>query len=96
MPGVYRKKNCPQCGVEHRGRGQFCSQACSNKHREVKPETREKLKAIAQDHAAQTSARVKKEAEDLRKKKRGEYVLQEDDWYVLPEGDGVDDDGLVL
>lgn len=97
MPGVYRKKNCPHCGKEHRGRGQFCSQACSNSHREVKPETRAKLSEIQQEYAAQTSARLKKEHEDERKRKRGEYVLQDEDWFIMPEGDGMsDDDGLVL
>jgi hypothetical protein len=95
MPGVYRKKNCPHCGVEHRGRGLFCSIACSNSHREVKQETREKIKAIALDHGAITAARNVKRGEDNEKRARGEYVLQEDDWYVLPPVDD-EDDGITL
>lgn len=95
MPGVYRKKNCPQCGVEHRKRGQFCSIACSNSFREVKPETRQKLSEIQTDYSAQTIARNIKRGEDNAKRERGEYVLQEDDWYVLPPVDD-EDDGLIL
>lgn len=95
MPGVYRKKNCPQCGVEHRKRGQFCSIACSNSFREVKPETRQKLSEIQTDYSAQTTARNIKRGEDNAKRERGEYVLQEDDWYVLPPVDD-EDDGLIL
>lgn len=95
MPGVYKKKNCPNCGKEHRGRGQFCSIACSNSFREVKPETKAKLSEIQLDHSAQTIARNRKRGEDNAKRERGEYVLQEDDWYVLPPGDD-DDDGLTL
>jgi hypothetical protein len=95
LPGVYRKKNCPHCGIEHRGRGQFCSVACSNSHREVKPETRAKISEIQQDHAAQTAARMRKQHADNNKRKAGEYVLQEDDWYVLPPSDD-EDDGVVL
>jgi hypothetical protein len=95
MPGVYRKKNCPQCGIEHRGRGQFCSIACSNSYREVKPETREKISTVQQEYAAQTAARLKKQHEDERKRKAGEYVLQDEDWCIIPPG-GDEDDGLIL
>ena len=34
MPGVYKKKNCPYCGVEHRKRGPFCSKSHANLHRD--------------------------------------------------------------
>lgn len=34
MPGVYREKECPTCGVKHRKKGQFCSKTCSNKGRD--------------------------------------------------------------
>jgi hypothetical protein len=42
-----------------------------------------------------TAARQKKIGQDNEKRARGEYVLQEDDWYVLPPTDE-DDDGLKL
>jgi hypothetical protein len=32
MPGVYRQKNCKNCGVIHRRRGPFCSLSCSSIH----------------------------------------------------------------
>lgn len=95
MSGRYKKKNCPNCGVEHRGRGQFCSIPCSNSYREVKPETKAKISAIQQEYAAMTAARQVKRGEDNEKRAKGEYVLQEDDWYVVPPG-GDDDDGFVL
>jgi len=95
LPGVYKKKNCPNCGVEHRGRGQFCSVGCSNSFREVKPETRQKLSEIQKEYGAQTAARQRKIGQDNEKRAKGEYVLQEDDWYVLPPSDD-DDDGLTL
>lgn len=34
MAGVYREKVCPQCGVKHRRRGEYCSKSCSNKGRD--------------------------------------------------------------
>lgn len=95
MPGVYRKKNCPHCGKEHRGRGLFCSVACSNSSREVKPETKAKLSEIQKEYGPMTAARQRKIGQDNEKRAKGEYVLQEDDWYVLPPVDD-EDDGLVL
>ena len=95
MSGRYKKKNCPNCGVEHRGRGFFCSVACSNSHREVKPETRAKISEIQQEYAKQTAARQVKRGQDNEKRAKGEYVLQEDDWLIIPPG-GDEDDGLIL
>ncbi len=34
MPGVYREKECPYCGVKHRKKGNYCSKSCSNKGRD--------------------------------------------------------------
>lgn len=42
-----------------------------------------------------TAARQVKRGEDNAKRAAGEYVLQEDDWYVIPPG-GDEDDGLIL
>lgn len=41
MPGVYKEKTCPACGIKHRKRGEFCSKTCSNKGRS--PEVYEKV-----------------------------------------------------
>ena len=35
MAGVYRKKNCPVCGTEHRNRREYCSPACG-RHEQAK------------------------------------------------------------
>jgi hypothetical protein len=95
MSGRYKQKTCPACSVVHRGRGFFCSVACSNSHREVKQETRDKLSAIQQEYSKQTAARQVKIGQDNKKREKGEYVLIEDDWYVLPPSDD-EDDGLIL
>ena len=44
MPGVYKLKNCPVCGVEHRKRGPYCSRSHALSDRQVKPETIEKIR----------------------------------------------------
>lgn len=31
MPGVYREKECPTCGIKHRKKGKYCCQSCSSK-----------------------------------------------------------------
>lgn len=95
MAGMYKKKTCPKCGVIHRGRGQFCSIACSNSHREVKQETRDKLSEIHKEYIPTLIARRVKVKVDRLKHEKGEYVLEEDDWYLVPPG-GDDDDGFVL
>lgn len=41
MPGIYRRKNCPYCGVEHRNRGPYCSKSHAGLDRS--PEIYEKV-----------------------------------------------------
>lgn len=43
MPGVYREKNCPTCGIAHKKRGPYCSRSCGN-IREHTQETKEILR----------------------------------------------------
>jgi len=102
LPGVYREKSCLECGKVHRKRGPFCSQACSNSHRDVSVITREKLSKVATEYKqtpegiADTKKLVRdsvKRVEDNKKRDAGEYVLQEDDWYVVPGGG--DEDRLI-
>ncbi len=50
MPGVYKKKECPQCHLEHRKRGPFCSQACHNRYRDVTDETKQKISEKAKEY----------------------------------------------
>lgn len=62
--------------------------------------TREKLSKVATEYKqtpegiADTKKLVRETAkrlEDGKKRERGEYVLQEDDWYVLPEDEDPED-----
>jgi hypothetical protein len=48
MPGVYKLKKCPECNKEHRKKGIFCSQSCSNSHREVSEKQREQGRKLAE------------------------------------------------
>lgn len=43
MPGVYREKQCPVCGITHRRRGPYCSRSHAAQDRTVSAETRQKL-----------------------------------------------------
>ena len=40
MPGIFREKECPRCGIKHRKRGPYCSASCGNV-REHSAETNE-------------------------------------------------------
>lgn len=42
MPGIYREKTCPKCGVIHRRRGPYCSRSCAMSSRIVSDETKQK------------------------------------------------------
>lgn len=51
MPNVYKLKVCPECKKEHRKRGPFCSQACSNSHREPTEKMRENARRMGRETA---------------------------------------------
>ena len=44
MPGVYKLKTCPVCGIEHRKRGPYCSRSHALSDRVVSKETVEKIR----------------------------------------------------
>lgn len=50
MPGVYKEKNCPNCGVTHRKRGEYCCQRCAAESRTVTEETKEKISDSLKDY----------------------------------------------
>lgn len=52
MPNVYRLKTCPQCGVEHRRRGEHCGRSCGNRH----TKTQEHRSRIAQSNRVHMSS----------------------------------------
>ena len=93
MPGVYKEKVCTECKKVHRKRGPFCSQACSNAHRQLSDKTKllHSYNAKEWKKTPEGVASTKKFARDVEKHKQneirrenGEYVLQDDDWYVVP------------
>lgn len=51
MPGVYREKECPSCGVKHRKKGPYCSQSCANMNREVSDKVRENMRKVAIEYS---------------------------------------------
>lgn len=85
MPGVYKLKSCPNCKKEHRKKGQFCSIACSNAHREVSDKVRENMRKVAEDY--------QKTPEAIARNKMINSPLSSEDYSVdipdlpdLPEG----------
>ena len=50
MPGVYKEKECPSCGIKHRQRGPFCSQACANSGRETTEGMKEHMRKVATEY----------------------------------------------
>jgi hypothetical protein len=50
MPGVYREKVCPNCGITHRKRGEFCGQGCHSSYRGQTEETKKKLSQIKREY----------------------------------------------
>ena len=45
--GNYKKKNCKYCNKEHRKRGPYCSQSCSNSDRVPTDNMREAMRKVA-------------------------------------------------
>jgi hypothetical protein len=43
MSGVYKEKNCPNCGILHRKRGNYCGQSCANESRDISEATKKKM-----------------------------------------------------
>lgn len=50
MPGVYKEKSCLSCGVKHRKKGPYCSQACANTGREPTENMRKHMRKVAMDY----------------------------------------------
>jgi hypothetical protein len=52
MPGVYREKQCPVCGITHRKRGEYCSASHAAQNRKHSAETIEKITQSNKDRVA--------------------------------------------
>ena len=48
--GNYKKKNCKYCNKEHRKRGPYCSQSCSNSDRVPTDNMREAMRKVAVEY----------------------------------------------
>ena len=104
MPNVYKLKTCPQCNKEHRQRGVYCSISCGNSARHISQETKNKISAKMQEYVKTPEGRAtasivsrmnEKRGIDNEKRRKGEYILDEDDWMVEIPVDN-DDDGIYL
>ena len=100
MPGVYKKKDCPNCKKTHRGRGQYCSISCANTGRIVTPETKQKLAEKSREYrrtpegiaTTKIIARVTEKRHDINNKiKEGHYILEPEDYYLDIWTDDTDD-----
>jgi DNA repair exonuclease SbcCD ATPase subunit len=100
MAGVYRLKECPSCGVEHRKRGQYCSQSCANSERVTTDETKKKLAEANREYnqSPEGIANAKRAAERLSLMNKGlesDLVTIEDFAVDIPDiKDLRDYDGL--
>lgn len=98
-PPIYRKKNCPQCGVEHRKKGMFCSQGCHNRFRG--PRSEETKKKIGEAHRQwyQTPDGMReKEKLKLNTKLRseGRETITTEDYYIeIPDIDSLSDEEKI-
>ena len=104
MPGVYAKKDCPNCKKTHRGRGQFCSISCSKIGTKLSDETKQKLAVKSREYrntpegiaTTKTIARVTEKRHDINQKiKEGHYILEPEDYYLDIWSDD-NDDGVSL
>jgi hypothetical protein len=85
VPGVYKLKNCPNCKKEHRKKGNFCSQACSNSHREVSEKVIENIRKLAEtnNRTPEGIATAKLMSNGLSAE---DYSIDIPDFPDLPEG----------
>ena len=103
MPGIYRLKECPNCGAEHRKRGPYCSRSCGNQ-RTPTEEHKTKIADANRRHMASDSPSAEKSKWIITQQKKGhgktEQVIEQeqDTWTVIaPEDTGysyeIDTDG---
>lgn len=90
MPNVYRLKECPTCGAEHRRRGPYCSRSCASKARTHTQETKTKIADSTREHMASDSPSAEKSKWIITQQRKGqgkteEQLTQEmDTWTIVP------------
>ena len=96
---IYRKKNCPQCGIEHRKKGNFCSQGCHNRFRGARSEeTKAKISETKREYYQTPRGLAEKEKLILNNKLRaeGRDNITIDDFYIeIPDIDSLTDEEKI-
>lgn len=100
MSGQYKIKECPNCGLEHRKKGQYCSQSCANESRTLTAETKAKISQSINEYnqTPEGLASARKNAERMALMNKGlesNQVTIEDFAVDIPDIRGLEDyDGL--
>lgn len=90
MPNVYRLKECPTCGAEHRRRGMHCSRSCGQKGKSKSEDHKRKIADSNREHMASDSETAEKSKWIITQQRRGqgktgEQLEQEmDGWSIVP------------
>ena len=77
MPNVYRLKECPTCGVEHRRRGPYCGRSCANKSRTLTDDTKRKIADGNRKHMASDSPSAEKSKWIITQQRAGHGKTEE-------------------
>lgn len=98
-PPIYRKKNCPQCGVEHRKKGNFCSQSCHNIFRGPRSEeTKEKIAQTKREYYQTPRGLAERDKISMNHKLRaeGRDIIGQEDYYIeIPDIDSLTDEEKI-
>ena len=98
-PPIYKKKNCPQCGVEHRKQGQFCSQGCHNRFRGARSEeTKAKISETKKQwYQSPDGMRDRDRMKlNMKLKAEGRDTITSEDYYIeIPDIDSLSDEEKI-
>ena len=100
MSGQYKIKECPNCGLEHRKKGQYCCQSCANESRTLTAATKAKISQSINEYnqTPEGLASARKNAERMALMNKGlesNQVTIEDFAVDIPDIRGLEDyDGL--
>lgn len=90
MPNVYRLKECPTCGAEHRRRGIHCSRSCGQKGKSKSEDHKRKIADSNREHMASDSETAEKSKWIITQQRRGQGKTGEqlenemDGWTIVP------------
>ena len=73
MSGQYRLKECPNCGLNHRKKGLYCSQSCANESRTLTDATKAKISKSVNEYnqTPEGLATARKNAERMASMNKG-------------------------